>query len=220
VRLLSRASALTLAGVLALGLAGCSGDEEPAARDGGTEPQSKILQPGQPGEPNQTLDPDTTIAPDEWNDADAAFMAMMIPHHAQALEMARLAQVRAEDDAVRSLARRIEGAQGPEIRSMAAWLAVRGLDVPEGHHGDHGARGGAMPGMLTSGQLRDLRAARGAEFDRLFLAGMIQHHQGAVDMAATELEEGVDTLALEMAGEVSSGQLAEIRRMEDLQRRR
>ena len=215
-----RLAPLAASVVLVLALGACSGSTDPEDRPASgedTEARSQILQPGQPGEPNQTLDPDTTLDSPEWNDADAMFMQMMVPHHAQALEMAELAATRARDGSVASLARRIQGAQGPEIRSMASWLAARGLEVPtsmQETHGDHG--GASMMGMLTDAQMEELAAARGPEFDQLFLAGMIQHHQGAVDMAGTQLEEGSDLLALELAADIATGQLAEIRRMEEL----
>ena len=215
-----RLAPLAASAVLVLALGACSGSTDPEDRPApgeDTGARSQILQPGQPGEPNQTLDPDTTLDSPEWNDADARFMQMMVPHHVQALAMAELAATRARDESVASLARRIQGAQGPEIRSMASWLAARGLDVPasmQEAHGDHG--GASRMGRLTDAQMEELAAARGTEFDRLFLAGMIQHHQGAVDMAGTQLEEGSDLLALELAADIATGQLAEIRRMEDL----
>ncbi len=228
-----RLASLALAAVIALGLAGCSqggpapdaGSRSEAASD---DPSSKILQPGRPGEGNETLDPDTTVEQAPWNDDDARFMQMMVVHHAQALEMSELAQTRARNEQVVSLARRIKGAQGPEILAMASWLQGRGLEVPEtmadlgdgAAHGGHGEHGGhaAMPGMLTQRQLDRLAAARGAEFDRLFLAGMIEHHRGAVEMAGAVMESGSDTLVLELAADIATGQLAEIQRMQDVRR--
>lgn len=133
--------------------------------------------------------------------------------------MAELAPARAKDESVAALARRIQGAQGPEIRLMASWLAARGLALPEGMDDmDHEGHAMPMTGMLSDAQMAELEAARGARFDRLFLAGMIQHHQGAVDMAGTEIEEGSDQLALELAADISTGQFVEIRRMLDLRR--
>jgi uncharacterized protein (DUF305 family) len=211
---------------LALALTGCSGDDGSEA-DGSQEPEarSKIIQPGRPGQPNQTLDPDTTLEESEWNDADAMFLQMMIPHHAQALKMCELAQARADDERVLALSRRIKGAQGPEIVSMSSWLQARDLPVPtspddiEGGHAAHGAHGGhgaSMPGMLTDAEMDALQRARGHRFDRLFLAGMIKHHRGAVDMAGTALTDGVDLLANELANDIAVGQSAEIDRMQDL----
>lgn len=212
----ARLAALSCVTVLAAStLAGCSGSAGTAPTAAAGDPaRSQVLQPGRPGEPNQTLPADATVPSAPFNDADASFMTMMIPHHAQALEMAELAETRAADEDVLALARRIHGAQGPEIRSMAAWLDSRGLAVPGAS--DHS--GHDMVGMLTAEQMAGLAAAQGADFDRLFLAGMIQHHRGAVDMAAEELEAGSDLLALELAADISTGQLAEIRRMQDLRR--
>jgi uncharacterized protein (DUF305 family) len=221
VRLVPPARAAAGAACVALlVLTGCSeSDGATPAGAGDDVARSQILQPGRPGEGNQTLDPETTLESAPWNDADATFMQMMVPHHAQALEMSELAETRAADASVASLARRIRGSQGPEIRSMAAWLAARELAVPESHSGMDGMEGMEgmdMMGMLTEEQMAELEQARGARFDQLFLAGMIQHHQGAIDMAGQELEAGSDLLALELAAEISTGQLAEIDRMEDL----
>lgn len=204
--------------ILGSALTGCSqSDGATPAGAGDDVARSQILQPGRPGEANQTLPPDATVPSAPFNEADTSFMQLMIPHHAQALEMSELARTRTADRSVLSLARRIEGAQGPEIRSMASWLAARGQAVPDAAaHADHADH--AMPGMLTQEQMSELADARGAAFDALYLAGMIEHHQGAVDMAGEELEGGSDLLALELAADISTGQLAEIRRMEDLQR--
>ncbi len=209
---------------LALALTGCSSDGSSEA-DGSRDPdaRSKIIQPGRPGEPNQTLDPDTTIEGSKWNDADAMFVQMMIPHHAQALEMCELALARAHDERVLALSRRIKGAQGPEILTMSAWLEARGLPVPtspddiDGAHSAHGGHGGhQMPGLLTDAEMEALRQARGHRFDELFLAGMIKHHRGAVDMAGAALIDGADLLANELANDIAVGQHAEIGRMQDL----
>jgi uncharacterized protein (DUF305 family) len=216
---------LALVGVLGLGLVACSSDE-PTERDD-SEAQSAIIQPGRPGEDNETLGPDEVVEPPGTNETDVAFMQMMVPHHAQALEMSQLAQSRAGDEQVTAIARRIKGAQGPEIVGMSSWLESRGLEVPStdpggGHdHHSHGGGADAMPmrGMLTSQEMTALADARGRAFDRLFLAGMIQHHQGAVAMAHEEMEAGSDTVALELAADVAAGQQAEIRRMIDIRAR-
>ena len=128
-----RISRLALSAALVFVLAGCSADEPAPSGQRDTEPRSAIIQPGRPGESNRTLDPDTTLEAPSANDADVTFMQMMVPHHAQALEMSELAQTRARDEQVDSLARRIKGAQGPEIQSMTEWLRMRGHDV--GHEG-------------------------------------------------------------------------------------
>ena len=192
-------------------------DDHPAAR-------SDILQPGRPGEPMETLDPDTKLSAEPASLGDKIFVQMMVPHHAQALDMCELARTRAGDEQVVAVARRIKGAQGPEILTLSSWLQSQGVKVPQsmeditGHEAHHGHQGHemTMPGMLTDREMRELRSARGAEFDRLFLKGMIQHHQGAVVMADSELTTGREQMALEMAGEIQAGQSAEIQRLREI----
>ena len=156
-----------------------------------------------------------------FNHSDIAFVQMMIPHHGQALEMARLARRYAVDDGVRTLAARIRAAQGPEILTMASWLEAEDVEVPragdpaeEYDHGEHGHD--PMRGMLTGAQMHRLAAARGAEFDRLFLQGMIQHHQGAIEMADAVAVGGSAVLVSELAADVKATQAAEISRMREL----
>lgn len=209
------AAGLTL---LTLGV-GCSAEEpdvDPAA--GADSSGARVLQPGRPGDANRTVSPDATVATASPNAADVTMMQLMIPHHEQALEMCELARTRARNEQVASLARRIKGAQGPEIQLMSAWLRGRGHQVPEAHESHEGHDHSAMPGMLSQQQMDELARADGVRFDRLFLSGMIQHHRGAVDMANDALQEGSDTLALELAADIATGQLAEIGRMADIRR--
>lgn len=147
--------------------------------------------------------------------ADAGFMQMMIVHHAQAITMAQMATTHGAGDAVLTLSQRIEISQDDEIEFMARWLRDRDQPVPT----DEQIRTMHMPGMLTAEQLAELDAARGAEFDRLFLTFMIQHHLGAIDMvddlfaapgAAQESE------IFRFATDVGSDQLDEIGVMEGL----
>ena len=181
-----------------------------------------MIQPGKPGEAAVEVAPGEASVPDsEWNHTDVAFMQMMIPHHAQAIDMAELAPERAGSDVVRRLAERIRAAQGPEILTMAAWLADRGLAVPKAgddmsdfDHGEHGHN--SLTGMLSDAQMTRLASARGKEFDRLFLTGMIQHHQGAVAMANDANPEVSDVLVNELVADVNASQTAEINRMRDL----
>lgn len=214
--------AAALVVVAALGLGGCGGDAEPAAQEAsGSSSGPTILQPGKPGEPPATVGPDAAPTQNPSNHDDIAFVQMMVPHHAQALEMARLAQENAASPDVVSLARRIQGAQGPEILTLAAWLEARGIQVPTAKdaassfdHGQHGHQ--HMAGMLSAEQMQALRAARGKRFDRLFLEGMIRHHEGAIEMAATVGRRGSDTMIAEMAADVTATQAAEITRMKEL----
>ena len=129
-----------------------------------------------------------------YTDADVRFMTHMIHHHAQALEMSDLVPERTQNPRIRVLASRIINAQNDEIAIMRRWLTDRGLPAPQvgtasghqaaGHEAmehDHG-QSMQMPGMLSPEEMARLRAARGAEFDRLFLTSMIRHHEGAVTM--------------------------------------
>lgn len=208
--------------VLAVLLAGCSGTSDTeASGDGAKDAAPPVVQPGEPGEPAREVDPETVEVDDSWNHADVAFLQMMIPHHAQALEMADLAELRASSPAVRSLAERIRAAQAPEILVMAGWLHEREMPVPRAaedpasyDHAQHGHHG--MAGMLTAEQMRRLTKARGPEFDRLFLRGMIAHHQGALTMAENVATTGADLRVSELAADVSASQAAEIDRMESL----
>jgi uncharacterized protein (DUF305 family) len=148
-----------------------------------------------------------TAAPGPFDDADVMFAQMMIPHHRQALEMARLADGRAEDPEVKKLVAAIERAQDPEIRKMRDWLREWG--EPESAPRDHGS-GHGMSGMMTEQQMKQLAAARGRAFDRLFAELMIAHHDGAVEMARQELRDGRNATARRLADDVARTQSAEI----------
>ena len=148
-------------------------------------------------------------------------MQMMVPHHAQAVEMAELARKHAVDPAVRQMAARIRAAQGPEILMMSSWLEQEGVEVPqpgddprEFDHSEHGHD--AMMGMLTKQEMSELAQARGSRFDRLFLQGMIRHHRGALVMADNVAAEGVDVLVDELAADVNVTQTSEIATMQEL----
>ena len=151
------------------------------------------------------------------NDADVAFVQGMLPHHEGALAMAQLADGRASDPRVIDLADRIEAAQGPEIETMTGWLEEWGEPLPEEDMGgmDHGSGGMDMEGMSEE-DMTALDSASGAEFDRMFLEMMIPHHQGAVDMAETEIADGSNPDAVDMAREIVESQTAEIEEMQTL----
>lgn len=170
--------------------------------------------------------------------ADAAFMAGMIAHHAQALVMVDLMAGRTANPVLAALGERIAVSQRDEIALMQGWLRDRGQPAPEpdvrytasaagasaheghgGHGGHDGHDGGAMPGMLTQAQLAELAAARGAAFDRLFLTRMIAHHEGALVMVAALLKTAGAAQEPEIfrfAADVDADQRAEIRRMRAL----
>jgi uncharacterized protein (DUF305 family) len=159
------------------------------------------------------------VARHSWVPADAEFMSGMIGHHAQAIEMSRLAPTRATDAAVKRLAERIINAQEDEIATMQQWLRDRGQPVPQpaGHAAHHGAGHELMPGMLTHQQMTELERATGAEFDRLFLRYMIQHHRGAVSMVSKlfgTYGAGQDETVFKFASDVNVDQATEIARMQ------
>ncbi|KOX24360.1 hypothetical protein ADK67_18695 [Saccharothrix sp. NRRL B-16348] len=148
------------------------------------------------------------------NDADVAFAQGMIPHHQGALEMAKLVQGRTTNPRLLDLASRIEKAQDPEIKTLTGWLTGWGAQVhTTGMPGmDHGAD---MPGM-SAAELDQLKQAKDADFDRMFLGMMIRHHQGAIDMANTELRQGSNAEAKQLAQQIIDAQQAEITEMQGL----
>ncbi|MGC5054203.1 DUF305 domain-containing protein [Micromonospora sp. DT48] len=169
-----------------------------------------VLMPGRPGESAKSLPANEMSAMPRppHNNADVRFVTMMIPHHEQALVMARLVADRGENPQLKIIAERILAAQGPEIKVLEAWLADRGLDRDSG--GDHRHR---MSGMQSAEALNRLTAARGAEFDRMFVAMMTDHHQGAIDMGKEALTLGSDITVNELASSVVVEQSVEINRM-------
>jgi uncharacterized protein (DUF305 family) len=150
----------------------------------------------------------------EGVDADIHFLQMMIPHHEQALTMSQFAVTNGASTQVQALAKQIADAQGPEIAQMKAWLAEAGEPLDGGDHGDMGAHHDmAMDGMLTDEELAALEQAQGPEFDRLFLTGMIQHHEGAIIMAEHVKQAGDDPKVAELADAIITAQKAEIAEM-------
>jgi uncharacterized protein (DUF305 family) len=154
-------------------------------------------------------------------------MQGMIMHHAQAVEMTALMESHTENKDLRSLGARISRSQSDEIKFMKRWLAARGQPVSETMHDmtqmnmSHESHDSIplMPGMLTPAQMEALRKARGEEFDRLFLSGMIQHHGGALTMVKDLFDTagaGQDAELFNFATDVDSGQRAEIRIMQSM----
>lgn len=149
----------------------------------------------------------------EFNDADVAFAQGMIPHHAQAIDMAALAEDRSQTPAILDLAQRIQRAQDPEIDQMRSWLEVWGHEemATEMEDMDHD-----MSGMMSDDDLAALSAATGPEFDRLFTQRMIEHHQGAIAQAQAALDNGADPDARALAEAIIAAQSAEIAEMQSL----
>ncbi|WP_138733825.1 DUF305 domain-containing protein [Modestobacter excelsi] len=194
-----------LAGALVAGtllLAGCADDPSNAVGENSTASGSVSS---------------SASAEADHDDADVAFASGMIPHHRSAITMAQLAEDRAADPRVEDLAAGIEAAQAPEIDTMSGWLADWGAAAPSsaGDDGmgdmggmDHGDMGGMDTGALAG--------MSGAEFDRMFLTMMIEHHRSAVQMAETEAADGQDTAAIALAESIRGSQTAEIAEMQRL----
>jgi uncharacterized protein (DUF305 family) len=210
----------------------CSTLLVPSAMPQQTDPTKPIVvQPGAPGQPTRTLPPSTKGTLPPRSHADVEFMQGMILHHAQAVEMTALIASHTENKDLRSLGSRISHSQSDEIKFMKRWLATRGeslslsassmagMNMSGMSHGTDGMTMGLMPGMLSPEQMEALRKATGADFDRLFLTGMIQHHGGALTMVKDLFDTagaGQDAELFNFATDVDTGQRAEIRIMEGM----
>jgi uncharacterized protein (DUF305 family) len=186
--------------------------------------QPGIVQPGAPGQPTRTLPADTrgTLPPQAHADVD--FMQGMIMHHGQAVEMTALIPSHTTNAQVRALGSRISSSQSDEMDFMQRWLAARGESTSMSMPGMPGMDMSGkpmqpMPGMLTPQQMTELHAAHGAAFDRLFLTGMIQHHNGALTMVhdlfnTPSAGQGADIF--NFATDADNTQRAEIRIMQNM----
>jgi uncharacterized protein (DUF305 family) len=185
---------ISAAAIVALAVAGCgSGDTGTGSTDSGTSTSAENT--GQA----------------EHNDQDVAFAQGMIPHHQQAVDMAKMAAEKAINPQVKDLASRIEGAQDPEIQQLTGMLDQWGASMPGMDHGDMSG-----DGMMTDQEMQQLETAMGADFDRMWVQMMTKHHQGAVAMAKTELEQGESSDAKALAKKIVDAQEAEITEMQGL----
>lgn len=185
-------AALSLAGAVAL--AGCT------INLGGTNSDSNgMMNDGMMGNNKSSS---------AFSGSDIMFAQMMIPHHQQAVDMSTLAETRSTNPEVLALAKQIKDAQAPEIKQMTAWIESSGAGMDMGH--DMG-----MGGMLTDEQMTALGNAQGAEFDKLYLEGMIGHHQGALQMASM-IENSDNAEAKQLAANIISSQSAEIDKMKKM----
>lgn len=183
-----------------------------------------VVQPGAPGKPSKTLPASTKATLPQPSHADVEFMQGMIMHHSQAVEMTALIPSHTENKDLRSLGARISSSQADEIKLMQRWLAARGEPISTAMPGmpemdTSGKPMALMPGMLTPEQVEALRNAKGAEFDRLFLTGMIQHHNGALIMVKDLFDTagaGQDADVFNFATDADNSQRAEIRIMQSM----
>lgn len=200
IRMLS-ATALAAAALI---VAGCGSDDSGSSNTpaSATSHSSMADMPGM----NHTGAPTTTTRTD-YNDADVSFLTMMYPHHAQAVEMAKLVPGRSQNQELITLAANVEKAQAPEMEQFAALLRSFGKPAPQA------TMNHPMNGVMTPEQMTQLRDASGADFDRMWLQMMIAHHQGAVDMANTEIADGTNADAKALAHNILTAQQAEIQQM-------
>jgi uncharacterized protein (DUF305 family) len=208
----------TLAGLFSLPV--CAQQASPAT--------PVVVQPGAPGQPTRKLPSSTRATLPPTSPADVQFMQGMIMHHAQAVEMTALIASHTTNKDLRSLGARISSSQADEMKFMKRWLEARGKPVSPARHEMHGmnmpthaTHSTMMPGMLTPKQMEALKKSQGAEFDQLFLTGMIQHHQGALAMVKDLFDTagaGQDAELFNFATDVDSGQRAEIRIMQTMLR--
>lgn len=179
-----------------LTLSACGTDEAGSGASGGTSPTTSS----------------TSENADAGQKGDVMFAQMMIPHHQQAVEMADQALQKDASPKVTELAQQIKAAQGPEIETMTKWLQEWKAPMPaEEGHGGHG--GG---GMMADGDMKDLSAASGPAFDEMWLTMMIEHHEGAVDMARDVLKTTSNPEVKELAQAIVDGQNKEIATMKAL----
>lgn len=181
---------------------------------------AQIVQPGAPGQASKTLTAEqaTKLAQASYTPEDTAFMQHMIVHHGQALDMAKLVKDRTNNADIVAVAGRIEASQADEISFMTTWLGERGepaADPAMAGHGEHMHM--MMKGMASPEDMKALAAAKGGEFDRMFLTLMIAHHEGAVDMVHKLFDEdgtAADPVLFQFVSDVDSEQTGEIKRMD------
>ena len=195
-----------------------------------TDPNAPVIvQPGAPGQPSRILPSTTRATLPPISQKDVEFMQGMIMHHAQAVEMTALIGSHTTNKQLGLLGARISQSQSAEMDFMKRWLLARGkstemkmqdmddMDMPGMNMSSHHEM--LMPGMLTAKQMDALRKAKGTEFDRLFLTGMIQHHTGALTMVKELYDNagtGQDAELFSFTTDVDSGQRAEIRIMQNM----
>jgi uncharacterized protein (DUF305 family) len=186
-----------------LALAACSNDDDHA---------------GMPMDQSSASSAGSATAPPagDFNQADVTFVQGMIPHHQQAIDMSDMILAKeGVHPEVTTLAEQIKGAQQPEIDTMNRWLSAWGRDMDAGVE-DGGGHHGGEGGIMTEEQMRQLDVANGRDGQRLFLEGMIRHHQGAIQMAEAEIEDGNNEEATNLAKQIAETQQQEIETMQEL----
>ncbi|GAA3807430.1 DUF305 domain-containing protein [Streptomyces phyllanthi] len=206
---------IAVAGVVTAGalfLAGCGGDGDDMngmGHDGSGDDSKSASASATAGSGSES-------GSTGFNDADVAFAQMMIPHHEQALEMARLADGRASDAEIKKIVGKIEKAQDPEITTMKGWLeSWKQPTAVESMPGmDHGGADSDGGGMMSDADMNELKAMKGGEFDEMFAEMMIEHHEGAITMAEAEQKNGKNADAVNLAGDIVKGQSTEVEQLQ------
>ncbi len=199
---MKRTSMLLAAGLASITLAACGGTSTTPAAPAATAPSSSAAA-GATGQAH--------------NAADVTFAQDMIPHHKQAVMMGQQASSRAKSPAVKTLAAQIQSAQDPEITTMTGWLTSWGQPTEQpGMSGMAGHDMGSMGGMMSDADMTKLSKLTGAAFDREFLTMMTAHHNGAIEMARTQLAQGQYPPAKALARNIITSQTAEIAKMKTL----
>lgn len=187
-------------------LAACGGNVDDTASDAGSGSGGHGG-----GHSASSAAPSATDA--DANEADIAFLTGMRPHHRQAVEMSEMVLAATPPASVAELARQVKAAQDPEIAQMDQMLADLGQPSGDatggGHAGGHG-------GMMGDAEMKALEQAEGAQAARLYLTGMIKHHEGAIEAAEAELADGTYEPARQLATTIAEDQAAEITELEQL----
>jgi uncharacterized protein (DUF305 family) len=214
-------SSLVCAVLLSVSAAAAFGQQKPQPANGDVP----LIMPGAPGKPDKVLAPGTVAGTGQQGptEADVKFMQGMIMHHNQAIEMVALMPGRTTNPHLMEFGKRISISQSDEVKWMKRWLTNRNKPISEmedmpGMDMSSMAMP-LMPGMLTAQQMDELRKAKGTEFDRLFLTGMIQHHGGALTMVDDLFNTpgaGQDPQLFDFTADVSSTQAGEITAMQDM----
>jgi uncharacterized protein (DUF305 family) len=172
---------------------------------------------GMPGMDHGGMSSPSVSVQGEVSPADLMFTMMMIPHHAQAIEMSDLVLVKESiDPAVRELAQQIKDAQAPEIELMESWLEEWGMPSSGGMDADDMGGMDHGDGMMSQEDMDALAAAQGDEASRLYLEQMIVHHEGAIDMAEDVIDNGSDPDVRSLAESIITSQTEEIATMREL----
>ncbi len=199
-------SAALAAAVIGIGVVTGCGDDSTAPMDHSTMDQSMM---------DQSME-NTAEVDADFNMADVMFARMMYPHHAEAVDMADMVDGRSTNPDVIALAAEIRAAQQPEMDQMVTWLEEWGQPAPSDMGQMDGMDHGSGGGMMSTQDMDSLMSLSGAEFDREWLTMMIEHHEGAVEMAETEIADGSNPDAVSMARDIVETQNAEIERMKQL----